>query len=178
MTRIGRKVIILPVGVSAVLSGSVLTITGPNGSLNLDLVRNIVVSVSDSAISVSTVELDSNRALQGLFRSLIFNMVKGVTSGFYKDLELVGVGYRVSLQGDCLNFSLGYSHPVSFSPPSGVHFVVEGQNKIKVVGIDKQLVGQTVAEIIKLRPPDSYKGKGIRISGSVVKTKAGKSVKK
>jgi len=179
MTRVGRKIILKPGQTDVVVSGSRVVVKGPKGELSLELSDGIGVNVEGDKVLVLNVNTDSAlSAKHGLYRALLANMVRGVSEGFSKDLELVGVGYRVSLQGDSLNFSLGYSHPVVFSAPDGIFFAVDGQTKLRVSGIDKQLVGQTVAEIISLRSRDSYKGKGIRLAGSVVKTKPGKSVKK
>lgn len=179
MTRVGRKIINLPEGTSIVSSDEELVVVGPKGRLSVKLDAAVDFVIESGSIVVKNVDgSKAASAKHGLYRALISNMVKGVNEGFAKDLELVGVGYRVALQETSLHFSLGYSHPVIFSPPAGILFTVEGQNKIKVSGIDKQMVGQTTAEIIKLRPPDSYKGKGIRIAGTVIKTKPGKSVKK
>ena len=179
MTRVGRKVINVPEGTTVLVDGSTVGVKGPKGSLDIVVDAAISFDIVSNTVVVKNTDSDSSMsAKHGLYRALLANMVKGVSEGFTKDLELVGVGYRVALQGENLNFSLGYSHPVVFPSPTGIQFVVEGQTKIKVVGIDKQVVGQTVAEIIALRSRDAYKGKGIRLAGTVVKTKPGKSVKK
>lgn len=179
MTRVGRKVINVPEGTAVLVDGATVVVKGPKGSLEIIVDSAISFEVDKGSVVVkNTADDQSASAKHGLYRALLANMVKGVSEGFSKDLELVGVGYRVALQGDNLNFSLGYSHPVVFPSPAGIQFVVEGQTKVKVVGIDKQVVGQTVAEIIALRSRDSYKGKGIRLAGTVIKTKPGKSVKK
>ncbi len=179
MTRVGRKVINVPEGTTVLVDGSTVVVKGPKGSLDIVVDAAISFDIVSNTVVVKNTDSDSSMsAKHGLYRALLANMVKGVSEGFTKDLELVGVGYRVALQGENLNFSLGYSHPVVFPSPTGIQFVVEGQTKIKVVGIDKQVVGQTVAEIIALRSRDAYKGKGIRLAGTVVKTKPGKSVKK
>jgi len=179
VTRVGRKVINVPSGTTVELESNTVTVKGPKGVLHLLVDPAISFDIESGVVFVKNVNSDPAAAAKhGLYRALLANMVRGVSEGFSKDLELVGVGYRVALQGDTLNFSLGYSHPVAFPSPDGIQFVVEGQTKIKVVGIDKQVVGQTVAKIIGLRARDSYKGKGIRLAGTVIKTKPGKSVKK
>ena len=179
MTRVGRKVIDVPAGTTVLVDGDAVVVTGPKGTLDIIVDAAISFDIAAQTVFVKNTSSDpSASAKHGLYRALLANMIKGVSEGFTKDLELVGVGYRVALQGDNLNFSLGYSHPVVFPSPNGIQFIVEGQTKIKVIGIDKQVVGQTVSEIIALRSRDAYKGKGIRLAGTVIKTKPGKSVKK
>lgn len=179
MSRIGKKVINLSEGTKVQVEGSIVTLTGPKGSLSCTLDEGISVLTEGNSLKIvlsdNVSDLD---AKHGLFRALIANMAKGVQTGFTQDLEIVGVGYKVQLQAPNLLFTLGFSHTVLVDPPIGISFAVEGQNKIKVIGIDKQLVGQVSANIRSLRPPDVYKGKGIRYSGEVVRKKQGKSVKK
>jgi large subunit ribosomal protein L6 len=179
VTRVGRKIIDVPSGTSVSIVDSVVTVVGPKGSLVLQIESSISLEITETSVTVLNTEAKSEFAAKhGLYRSLIANMVKGVSEGYTQNLELVGVGYRVALQDGTLNFSLGYSHPVVFPSPEGIQFFVEGQTKIRISGIDKQVVGQTVAKIMGLRKRDAYKGKGIKLAGSVFKTKPGKSVKK
>jgi large subunit ribosomal protein L6 len=153
-------------------------VKGPKGELMQPTLDHVTVKLQDGVLVVERKgDTKDERSAHGLTRTLIQNMVDGVTKGFRKSLELQGVGYRVAKAGEKLNLSLGYSHPVSFDPPKGVSFVVEGTTKIHVEGIDKQLVGQVAADIRKLRPPEPYKGKGIRYDGEVVKKKLGKAGK-
>ena len=179
MSRIGKKVIILNEGTKVIVFGANVTLSGPKGSLSCTLDEGISVNLDGNSLKILLADNVSNLdAKHGLFRALIANMAKGVHFGFTQDLEIVGVGYKVQLQSQNLLFTLGFSHTVLVDPPVGICFAVEGQNKIKVIGIDKQLVGQVSANIRSLRPPDVYKGKGIRYAGEVVRKKQGKSVKK
>lgn len=179
MSRIGKKPIVLEKGVSVTVDGDVIKVTGPKGTLSCKKDSNIDVTINDNQLVV-TRKSDHRtvRSLHGLMRSLLSNMVTGVTKGFEKKLEIVGVGYRVALKGKALDFSLGYSHPVVCDAPEGIEFFVESQTKFGVRGIDKQLVGQVAANLRSLRPPEPYKGKGIRYEGEHVLRKAGKSGKK
>ena len=182
MSRIGKQLIVLPSGVEASVDGKHVMIKGPNGQLELYVHDNATVSITDGdagkEIAVAMVDLDSklNRSLWGTMRSNIANMVKGVTEGFSKQLEVNGVGYKVALQGNSLNLHLGYSHEINFVLPDGISAEVE-KNVITVKGIDKQLVGHTAAEIRKLRKPEPYKGKGIKYMDEVIRRKAGKAAK-
>ena len=179
MSRIGRKPLHLPSSVSFEQSGNLLRFTGPKGTLEVLLPDPIRVEAKDSVLSFTRQnDIPATRALHGLVRRLSQNAVTGVTDGFSKSLQLVGTGYRVALQGGNLVLSLGFSHPINFTAVAGVAFAVEGNNKIKVVGIDKQLVGQVAANIRKLRPPEPYKGKGIRYSDEVIRRKPGKAAAK
>jgi len=175
MSRIGRKPIPIPQGVEVKIEGKVVTVKGPKGVLSHTVPAEIEVTLEDGEIRVHR-KSDNKRskALHGLTRTLIANMVTGVTEGFEKRLEIVGVGYRAQLEGKALRLSLGYSHPVIYPIPEGIEIEVPQPTKIVVRGIDKQKVGQVAAEIRALRKPDSYKGKGIRYEGEVVRLKAGK----
>jgi large subunit ribosomal protein L6 len=158
------------------LSGCRLKVEGPKGSLERDLEPTISVHVGEKEITVTrSDDLPESRALHGLTRALINNMIRGVTEGFEKVLTIEGVGYRASLQGKNLNLALGFSHPVSVEPPDGITFAVEGTQTIRVAGISKELVGQTAADIRALREPEPYKGKGIRYRDEYVRRKVGKA---
>lgn len=177
MSRIGRLPITVPAGVDVKLDGNTITVKGSKGELSHDIIGDINVSVEDNTITVDRgSEEREARSLHGLTRSLINNMVVGVTEGFKKELEIVGTGYRVQAKGADLEFALGYSHPVPVKAPEGIAFAVEG-NKVSVSGIDKQLVGETAAKIRKLRKTDPYKGKGIKYVGEHIRRKAGKAGK-
>jgi large subunit ribosomal protein L6 len=176
VSRIGKLPVTVPPGVKCSLSGSVLEVTGPKGKLNQALPGEMSINVGDAEIVVSRPsEKKDHRALHGLTRALIQNMMVGVTEGYEKTLLIEGVGYRASIQGKNLNLMLGFSHPVSVEPPSGIEFTVDGQQTIKVAGIDKQAVGQAAAQIRAFRKPEPYKGKGIRYSDEYVRRKVGKS---
>lgn len=176
MSRVGKAPVPVPEGVKLDLDGLYLKVTGPKGSLEQTFQPGVKVSIEGAEIIV-TRESDrkEHRALHGLTRALIDNMVTGVTRGFEKTLLIEGVGYRASLQGKTLNLLLGYSHPVSVTPPEGIDIVVDGQQTIKVSGIDKQAVGQIAANIRALRKPEPYKGKGIRYENEYIKRKVGKA---
>ncbi len=176
MSRIGKKPIEIPQGVTIALNKSVLTVQGPLGTLEYTIPTGVSVDIQESIITV-TREADQKRfrALHGLVRSLISNMVTGVSNGFSKTLDIVGIGYRAKKDGDVLNLAVGYSHPVNFPVPKGITIDVEGQNRVIVKGIDKQQVGQIAANIRKIRQPEPYKGKGIRYSDEVVRRKVGKT---
>lgn len=179
MSRIGAKPIILPESVKVDIQAKKLNFTGPLGNLSVDLPAGVSASVEEGKLKVVRAGDDKvARANHGLGRSLAQNAVIGVSTGYAKELELVGTGYRVVSQGTNLVFSLGFSHPITFASVPGVTFVVDGNNKVKVSGIDKQLVGQVSANIRELRPPEPYKGKGIRYSDEVVRKKAGKTAAK
>jgi large subunit ribosomal protein L6 len=178
MSRIGKLPVTVPSGVNIDVQEGAVKVKGPKGELMQPILSHVTVKLQDGVLVVArTGDTKDERSAHGLTRTLIQNMVEGVTKGFRKSLELQGVGYRVAKAGEKLNLSLGYSHPITFDPPKGVSFVVEGQNRIHVEGIDKQLVGQVAADIRKLRPPEPYKGKGIRYEGEVVKKKLGKAGK-
>jgi len=179
MSRVGRSPIPLPGGVDVRVEGSHVTVTGPRGVLARDLPADITVRQDDGVLLVERPDDERrHRALHGLTRSLVNNMVVGVTQGFSRDLEIVGVGYRATAQGDRrLELALGFSHPVVVDAPEGITFEVPVPTKILVKGIDKEAVGQVAANIRKLRKPEPYKGKGIRYAGEVVRRKAGKAAK-
>jgi large subunit ribosomal protein L6 len=175
MSRIGRLPVTIPSGVKVDVNGQDVSVTGPKGTLALTVAEPIAVAQEDSVIRVTRPNDDGPvRALHGLSRTLIANMVTGVTEGYKKTLEIVGVGYRVQAKGNDLEFSLGYSHPITITPPDGITFRVEAPTRFVVEGIDKQLVGEVSAKIRKLRKPDPYKGKGVRYQGEVIRRKAGK----
>jgi len=175
MSRIGRQPIELPTGVNVSISPGRVMVNGPLGELSQQVPTRMKVEQSDGSITVTRpTERGEDRALHGLTRTLIANMVEGVTKGFEKRLELQGVGYRAALQGADLRLDVGYSHPVVMKARQGINFEVPVPTQIVVKGVDKQLVGQTAAEIRKVRPPEPYKGKGIRYEGEYVRRKVGK----
>jgi large subunit ribosomal protein L6 len=168
----------IPSGVDVTIDGRQVTVKGPKGTLSLEIVQPIEVKQADGTITVTRPSDEGEiRALHGLSRSLIANMVAGVTDGYSKTLEIVGVGYRVQARGKDLEFSLGYSHPVPVSPPDGITFRVETPTRLVVEGIDKQQVGEVAANLRKLRKPDPYKGKGVRYQGEQIRRKVGKAGK-
>ena len=175
MSRIGRKPIPIPDAVSVEVAPGRVSVKGPKGELEQQLSPDMAIERDDSAIVVKRpTDRGEHRALHGLTRSLVANMVEGVTAGFEKRLEIQGVGYRAQLKGKKLEMALGYSHPVSLEPPEGIEFEVPQPTEIIVRGIDKQLVGQVAADIRKRRPPEPYKGKGIRYRDEHVLRKVGK----
>jgi large subunit ribosomal protein L6 len=175
MSRIGRKPIQIPDGVEIDLKPGAVSVKGPKGELNQGVSRDMKVAFDDGTVTVTRpTDRGEHRALHGLTRSLIANMVEGVTDGFERRLEIQGVGYRANLRGKNLEMSLGYSHPVSIEAPEGIEFEVPQPTEIVVRGIDKQLVGETAARIRKSRPPEPYKGKGVRYAGEHVARKVGK----
>jgi large subunit ribosomal protein L6 len=170
--------ITVPSGVDVAIDGRDVTVKGPKGTLSLEVTAPIEVAQNDGVITVTRPSDEGEiRALHGLSRSLIANMVTGVTAGYAKTLEIVGVGYRVQAKGKDLEFALGFSHPVVINPPEGISFRVETPTRFVVEGIDKQQVGEVAANIRKLRKPDPYKGKGVRYSGEQIRRKAGKAGK-
>ncbi|MGI6413628.1 MAG: 50S ribosomal protein L6 [Syntrophomonadaceae bacterium] len=176
MSRIGKKPISLPAGVDVVLENNVITVKGPKGSLDFQIPGDIKVIKEENTLLVErNSDAKKDRALHGLTRALIANMVEGVTKGFEKKLELVGVGYRAQMQGKKLVINIGYSHPVEIEPPEGIEFEVPAVTKITVKGIDKQLVGNTAAHIRAVRKPEPYKGKGIKYENETIRHKAGKA---
>jgi ribosomal protein L6 len=179
MSRIGRLPIPVPGGVDVTIDGQTLSVKGPKGTLSHTVASPIIVERGeDGALQVQRPDDErASRALHGLSRTLIANMITGVTEGYTKTLEIVGVGYRVQARGSDLEFALGYSHPVPVRAPEGITFTVESPTRLRVTGIDKQLVGQVAANIRGLRRPDPYKGKGVRYQGEVVKRKVGKTGK-
>ncbi|MEN2995852.1 MULTISPECIES: 50S ribosomal protein L6 [unclassified Acetomicrobium] len=176
MSRIGRKPISIPKGVNVTLSGRTVRVKGPKGEMSFDLLPNINVELADEQIMVTRNREDKKtKAFHGLVRAMLSNIVTGVTQGFEKELEIVGVGYRAQMQGQKLVLNLGYSNPVEYVPPKGITITTDSPTKIKVSGIDKQEVGQVAAIIRSFRAPEPYKGKGIRYVGEVVKRKTGKA---
>jgi large subunit ribosomal protein L6 len=178
MSRIGRLPIPVPSGVDVTIAGPEVTVKGPKGTLSHTIAEPITIAQDGAVLTVARPNDErQNRALHGLTRSLVANMVVGVTEGYAKQLEIVGVGYRVQARGKDLEFALGFSHPVPVAAPDGITFAVESPTKFSVAGIDKQLVGEVAANIRKLRKPDPYKGKGVRYAGEVVRRKVGKTGK-
>ena len=178
MSRIGNKPITVPTEVQVKLEGQKITVTGPKGTLEREIHKNITLEIADNEIKVIRKDDEAaNKSLHGLTRTLINNMIIGVTSGYNKELQINGVGYRVAKQGNNLNLTLGYSHPVIFEAPAGITFDVPNPNTIIVKGIDKELVGQTAAEVRKQRPPEVYRGKGIKYADEVIRRKEGKTGK-
>jgi large subunit ribosomal protein L6 len=175
MSRIGKKPIVIPAGVKVALNGQTITVQGPKGNLERSLHEQVAVQVEADQIVVSPRNPQAGGALQGLTRTLVANMVDGVTKGFTKGLEINGVGYRAELKGTTLSLALGYSHPVEYPLPGGVSAEVEKQTKITLSGIDKELVGATAAKIRSFRPPEPYKGKGIKYADERILRKAGKA---
>jgi large subunit ribosomal protein L6 len=179
MSRIGRLPVPVPSGVEVTIDGSDLTVKGPKGTLSHTIVTPIIVRNDNGTLYVERPDDErDSRSRHGLTRTLVANMVLGVTQGYEKTLEIVGTGYRVAAKGQDLEFALGYSHPIVFPAPEGITFEVESPTKFKVMGIDKQQVGEVAANIRKLRKPEPFKGKGVRYEGEVVRRKAGKAGKK
>jgi large subunit ribosomal protein L6 len=175
MSRIGKKTVAVPSGVTVTLDGQTVTVKGPKGQLAWTIVDEIVVKQEGGELSLTpTSDSQRARSMWGLSRTLVANMVQGVTQGFEETLELVGVGYRAALKGSDLSLALGFSHDVDIVAPSGITFAVPKQTEVKIAGIDKQLVGETAAKIRRIRPPEPYKGKGVRYAGEKVRRKEGK----
>ena len=178
MSRIGKKAITVPAGVEVTVNDHKVTVKGPKGTLEREIHKNISIDMADNIITVTRINDEAiNRSLHGLTRTLINNMIIGVTSGYSKELQINGVGYRVQKQGNNLNLTLGYSHPVIFEAPAGITFDVPNPNTIIVNGIDKELVGQTAAVVRSKRPPEVYRGKGIKYADEVIRRKEGKTGK-
>ncbi|MDM8245839.1 50S ribosomal protein L6 [Collinsella tanakaei] len=178
MSRIGNKPVQIPAGVDVTIDGTHVAVKGPKGTIEKDFYEKLTISVEDGVLTVSRPDDErETRAMHGLTRALIHNMVVGVSEGFTKSLELAGVGYRVALKGDTLDLSLGYSHPVLYKAPEGITFEVPDNTHIHVKGISKQQVGQVAAEIRSKRPPEPYKGKGIHYVGEHIRRKLGKAAK-
>jgi large subunit ribosomal protein L6 len=175
MSRIGKKPIPVPAGVTLTIDGQRVEVKGPKGELSFTVSDEIAVSQEADGVTFAP-KADSQRAraLWGLSRTLVANMVQGVTQGYVEVLELVGVGYRAAMKGPALSMQLGFSHDVDIPPPDGIAFATPRQTEIRISGIDKQLVGETAARIRKIRPPEPYKGKGVRYSGEKVRRKEGK----
>ena len=175
MSRIGKQPIEVPEGVTVDVGTGVVSVKGPKGELSQTVDRDMKVALDDGTLTVERpTDRGPHRALHGLTRSLLANMVEGVTNGYEKRLEIQGVGYRARLQGKALELSVGYSHPVAMPAPDGIEFEVPQQTEVIIRGIDKQLVGETAARIRRVRPPEPYKGKGIRYAGEHVRRKVGK----
>ena len=178
MSRIGRLPITVPSGVDVTIDGRNVTVTGPKGTLSRSLHPDITVSREDGMLVVTRpTEQKTHRQLHGLTRTLVNNMVVGVTDGYRKGVEITGVGYRATLNGKKLTLNLGYSHPIEIDPPDGISFEVENPTRLAVVGIDKELVGEIAAKVRATRKPEPYKGKGVRYAGEYIRRKAGKAGK-
>ncbi len=178
MSRIGKKPIPIPSGVEVTVNGNEFSAKGPRGKLSRTLPYDMKIELNEGIINVSRpTDSKPHRSMHGLTRTLVANMIHGVNEGFIKKLEIVGVGYRAQKSGDNLTLQVGHSHPVEIAAPEGISFSMEGNNRITVAGIDKELVGQIAAEIRSVRAPDHYKGKGIRYEGERVRLKAGKAGK-
>ena len=179
MSRIGKLPIELPQGVEVTIEGQTITAKGPLGTESVTVREEILIKKEDNFVILTRKnEERKSRALHGLSRTLVANAINGVKTGFEKKLELQGVGYRASMQGTTLNLALGYSHPINIEPPAGIQIAVEANTKISIKGSNKQTVGDVAAEIRSKRPPEVYKGKGVRYEGEVVRRKAGKAGKK
>ena len=179
MSRIGRMPIAVPSGVEVSITGQNVAVKGPKGSLAVAVPAPIQVTQADGVITVARPNEERvTRSLHGLSRTLVANLVEGVTNGYSLTINIVGVGYRVAEKGKDLEFQLGYSHPITFPAPEGITYKVESPTKLIISGIDKQLVGETAAKVKKLRKADPYKGKGLRLEGEVIRRKAGKAGKK
>ena len=178
MSRIGRLPITVPSGVDVTIDGRYVTVTGPKGSLSRALHPDMTVSREEGTLVVTRpTEQKTHKQLHGLTRTMVSNMVIGVTDGYRKGLEITGVGYRAALNGRKLTLNLGYSHPIEIDPPEGITFEVENPTRLAVVGIDKEMVGQMAAKVRSMRKPEPYKGKGVRYSGEFIRRKAGKAGK-
>lgn len=176
MSRVGKKIIPIPAGVKINISENAVAVQGPKGNLTNTIPSGIKFELADGGLQAKrNAETKQQKALHGLARSLVANAVMGVTQGFQKELEIVGIGYRAEIRGKSVVFTLGYSHPIDFPIPSGINITVDKQTRLVVSGIDKQKVGQTAATIRSLRKPDPYKNKGIRYAGEVLKKKVGKT---
>jgi len=176
VSRIGRKPITRPDNVKVTMNDDIIIVEGPKGVLTQKIPQDISIEINDSELLVTRPsDAKNHRSLHGLTRALVANMVDGVSKGFEKKLELVGVGYRAQLQGSKLVINIGFSHPVEVEPPQGIEFEVPAATKITIKGIDKQLVGNTAAHIRDIRKPEPYKGKGIKYEGEIIRRKAGKA---
>lgn len=176
MSRIGKMPVAIPDGVDVSLDGNTVSVEGPRGKLSLDVHPNLGVEVEEGEVRLTRPSDEArHKALHGLMRSLVSNMMEGVTEGYSRTLEIVGVGYRADRKGKGLTLNVGFSHPIQYTPPEGVELEVPNQTTVVVKGPDKQKVGQTAAEIRGFRPPEPYKGKGIRYQGEHIRRKAGKT---
>jgi large subunit ribosomal protein L6 len=179
MSRVGRKPIEIPAGVTITNEGNVYTVKGPKGELSREFHADITISIEGNIVNISRPTDEKNhRALHGTTRAVLANMVEGVSTGFSRNLELVGVGYRAQKQGSKLILNVGYSHPVEFEPEDGIEIEVPANTKITIKGIDKEKVGALASNVRSVRPPEPYKGKGIRYEGEIVRRKEGKTGKK
>ncbi len=178
MSRLGKQPIEMPNGVEVKLDGTTFHVKGPKGALSRDMFGRINVSQNNKTLNVLPVEGDHSGAYWGLYRTILANMVHGVSAGYSKSLEIQGTGYRASLAGKLLNLTVGFSHPVNIEPPAGITFDVDKAGIVSITGIDKELVGQMAATIRGVRPAEPYQGKGIRYAGEIIKTKVGKSASK
>jgi large subunit ribosomal protein L6 len=178
MSRIGKKPLILPAGVSIATSGSQVTVKGSKGSLSKDFMGRVTIEVAGKDVNVGCVGEVEGAKYWGLYRTLLANMVQGVSEGFVRTLELHGTGYRAATAGKTLQLTVGYSHAVNMEPPAGIVFEVDKAGKINISGADKEVVGQVAAKVRSIRPPEPYHGKGIRYLGEVIATKVGKSAGK
>lgn len=178
MSRIGRQPVLLPAGVQVTLGSGVVSVTGPKGSLSQSIPAPIGVSISAGEVLVTRPsDIKQHKALHGLSRTLVANMVIGVTAGYRRTLDITGVGFRVAKQGSRLTLQVGFSHPVEVAPPPGILFEVETPTRLHILGIDKQLVGEVAAQVRGIKPPEPYLGKGIRYSDEKIRRKAGKAGK-
>lgn len=178
MSRLGKQPIIVPKGVQVTHAGKTVTVKGSKGSLTLDISEQILLDIKEGEVELSLKEgYEGSGNIFGLYRQLIRNMVIGVSAGFQKNLEMIGVGYRAAVQGKVLDLQIGYSHPTRLNIPQGIEVKIEKNTAISITGLDKQQVGQFAANVRELRPPEPYKGKGIRYVGEFVRRKAGKSGK-
>ncbi|MFP5331876.1 MAG: 50S ribosomal protein L6 [Acidimicrobiia bacterium] len=176
MSRVGKMPVEVPSGVDLKIEGNTVSVKGPKGELSREFHERVTLTVEDGVVTVSRANDErESRALHGLSRALLANMVTGVSAGYRRELEIVGVGYRAALKGSDLEMQLGFSHPVTVQAPEGITFEVPEPTKVAVIGIDKELVGQVAANIRKIRPPEPYKGKGVRYAGEHVRRKAGKA---
>jgi len=179
MSRIGKNPIVIPKDVKVEVKGSIVAVQGPKGSLTRNIPNRLAVELKDEKVFVTrSTDSRSDKALHGLIRVLIFNMIKGVTEGYSKQLEIVGVGFRAEVKGESLNMQLGFSHPVNFLIPKDIKMQTPKPTQILVSGIDKEKVGEVASEIRRIFPPEPYKGKGIRYSGEYIKKKIGKAITK
>ena len=178
MSRIGNRVLTIPEGVNVTLENDTITVKGPKGSLDFPISKSVIVKIDGNALTVETTSASDSNVMQGTTNAIIKNMIKGVSAGFEKGLEIIGVGYRFQVQGNVLTVNAGYSHPVKMTVPEGLTVEAVSNTEIVVKGINKELVGEFAANIRKVRKPEPYKGKGIRYKGEVVRRKEGKKAAK
>lgn len=178
MSRVGKQPVKIPSGVTVKLNGTILEVNGSKGAMKRDTFGRISIAQQGSEINVTANNGENSSAYWGLYRTLLSNMVQGVSAGFSKSLEIQGTGYRANMAGKVLNLTVGYSHPVNIEPPAGITFEVDKAGKVNISGVDKELVGQMAAKVRAVRPAEPYQGKGIRYSGEVIATKVGKSAGK